>query len=82
MTTQPSTASVRETLDALRQRLARIEAAASSLDAIAAEIHRGVPPADLLAVLQQIQLDLARAAYDAEVAHARATLELDSIEER
>jgi hypothetical protein len=78
MTTHPATATVRDAVDELSRRLARIGAAASSLQNVAADTRPGVPPTDLLPLFEQIGRDLALASRQLEIAHARATLELDS----
>jgi hypothetical protein len=59
MSIQHETSTLRETVDELGRRLARIGTAASSLQNVAADIRHGVPPADLLPLFQQIERDLA-----------------------
>jgi hypothetical protein len=78
MTAHPPTATVRETVDELSRRLARIGAAASSLQNVAADTRPGVPPTDLLPLFEQIGRDLTLASHQLEIAHERAKLELDA----
>jgi hypothetical protein len=73
------TATVRETVDDLGRRLERLCAAASSLRSISADIRHGVPPADLMPLLEQIDRELMLATHHVGVARARAKLELDSL---
>jgi hypothetical protein len=74
-----STATVRETVDDLGRRLERVCAAASSLRSMSADIRYGVPPADLLSLLDQIDRELLLATHQVAVARERAKLELDSL---
>jgi hypothetical protein len=75
MTTEPRTATVRETLDELGRRLARIGAAASSLRNMSGDVRQGIPPADLLPLLKQIERDLMLATHQLKLAHTSAQLE-------
>jgi hypothetical protein len=79
MTTQPAIATVRDTVEELSRRLARIGAAASSLGSLSGDIRHGVPPADLLPLLEQVERDLALASHQLEITHDRAKRELDSL---
>ncbi len=74
-----TTETLRETVDELGRRLARIGAAASSLSHVSADIRHDVPPSDLLTLLQQIEHDLMLASSQLEIAHNRAKLEIDSL---
>jgi hypothetical protein len=75
MSTEPAT--VRETVDALGRRLARITAAATSLDHVAADIRGDLPPADLVPLLAQLRRDLVLAGQQVEVVQARAARALE-----
>ena len=67
---------VRETVDNLARRLARICAAASSLNSLSADIRQGVPPADLMAFLEQLDRELMLASNQVTIVRDRAKLEL------
>jgi hypothetical protein len=77
MSTEPTTQTLRETVDALGRRLARITAAATSLDHVAADFRRDTPPADLPPLLDQLRRDLALASKHVETtsSHARRVLD-------
>jgi hypothetical protein len=77
MTTTAPT--VRETVDDLARRLGRICAAASSLNSLSADIRHGVPPADLMTFLEQLERELMLASHQLTTVRARAKLELDSL---
>ncbi len=77
MTASEST--VRETVDGLGIRLARICAAASSLNSLSGDIRRGVPPADLMPLLDQLDRELMLASNQLTIARNRAKLELESL---
>ncbi len=70
---------VRETVDALGRRLARVCAAASSLNSMSADIRHGVPPTDLMSLLDQLDRELMLASNQLAIAHDRAKLELVSL---
>jgi hypothetical protein len=74
-----SAPTVRETVDALARRLARICAAATSLNALSADIRSGVPPADLMPFLGQLERELTLASHQLDSVRRRAKLELDSL---
>lgn len=74
---QPAIATVRESVDELGRRLARICAAASSLNSLSGDIRHGAPPADLMTLLSQIERELMLASHELQVARDRAKLELD-----
>ena len=78
MTTYPAATTVRETVDELSRRLARIGAAASSLQNVAADTRPGVPPTDLLSLFDQIGRDLALASHQLDISRERAKLALDA----
>jgi hypothetical protein len=71
------TPTVRETVDALGRRLARITAAATSLDHVAADIRGDLPPSDLLPLIAQLRRDLALAAQEVDVVQSRARQALE-----
>ena len=75
----PSDHTVRETVDDLSRRLARICAAASSLNSLSADVRHGVPPADLMPFLEQLERELMLASHQLEIVRDRAKLELDSL---
>jgi hypothetical protein len=70
---------VRETVDDLGRRLARVCAAASSLNSMSGDIRHGVPPADLMPLLEQIDRELMLASNQLAIARDRAKLELTSL---
>lgn len=72
-----SALSVRETVDDLARRLARVCAAASSLNSLSADIRPGVPPADLMPFLERLELELMLASNQLTIVRDRAKLELD-----
>jgi hypothetical protein len=76
---RPSAPTVRETVDDLERRLARICAAASSLKSLSPDIRHGVPPADLMPLLEQLERELMLASHQLEIVRDRAKLELDSL---
>ena len=77
MTTEPASATLRETVDELCVRLRRITAAATSLAYMAADIRRDLPPADLAPLLAQLKRDLALATHDVERTHAHVRRAMD-----
>ena len=70
---------VRETVDDLARRLARICAAASSLNSLSPDIRHGVAPADLMPFLDQLERELTMASHQLTIVRDRAKLELDSL---
>lgn len=81
MSTHPAEPSLRESVDELGDRLARIGAAASTLRGLAPRIRHGIPPSDLPRVTEELERHLALASHQVEVVHARAVLELSSIQD-
>ena len=77
MTTEPASETLRETVDALCVRLRRITAATTSLDHMAADIRRDLPPGDLAPLLSQLKRDLAMATHDVELTQARVRQAID-----
>jgi hypothetical protein len=75
----PPVLTVRETVDDLARRLARVCAAASSLNSLSSDIRHGVPPADLMSLLDQLERELMLASNQLTIVRARAKLELDSL---
>jgi hypothetical protein len=75
----PSAPTVRETVDDLARRLARVCAAATSLNSLSADIRQGVPPADLMAFLEQLERELMLATHQLAIVRDRAKLELESL---
>jgi hypothetical protein len=70
---------LRESVDELTQRLARIGAAASMLRSLSPQIRHGIPPAALVEVTEDLERDLVLAATQLELVHERAVLELSSL---
>jgi hypothetical protein len=79
MSPQPATPTLRETVDELGERLARIGAAATALRGVSANIRHGVPPATLMTLLEHLERDLALATLELSRVHERATLEMESL---
>jgi hypothetical protein len=79
MRTQPSSPTLRESVDELGQRLARIGAAASMLHSLSAQIRHGIPPEALVKVTEDLERDLLLASTQLEQVHERAVLELSSL---
>jgi len=75
----PSAPTVRETVDDLARRLGRVCAASSSLKSLSADIRQGVPPADLMPFLEQLDRELTLASQQLEIVRERAKLELESL---
>jgi hypothetical protein len=75
----PSTPTVRETVDDLARRLSRVCAASSSLKSLSADIRHGVPPADLMSFLEQLERELMLASHQLDIVRDRAKLELESL---
>jgi hypothetical protein len=76
------TPSLRESVDELTARLARVGAAATALRALAPQIRHGVPPAALVSLTEALERDLALASAQLDVVHERAVLELQSLRDR
>lgn len=79
MTSDPGTPTLRESVDELDSRLARIGAAASTLRNLAPQIRHGIPPSTLLTLTETLERDLALASHQLDVVHDRAQLELSSL---
>lgn len=79
MSIQHDAPTLRESVDQLSDRLARVGAAASTLRNIAPQIRHGVPPSALVALTENLERDLALAANQLEIVHERAVLELTSL---
>jgi|1186.fasta_scaffold642358_2 hypothetical protein len=71
---------VRETVDDLSRRLARICAAASSLTSLSADVRQGVPPTDLMPFLEQLDRELMLASNQLTIVRDRAKQDLDSLD--
>ena len=74
-----SAPTVRETVDGLSRRRARVCAAASSLNSLSADVRHGVPPADLMPLLEQLDRELMLASNELTIVRDRAKLELESL---
>jgi hypothetical protein len=79
MSTHPATPALRQSVDELGDRLARIGAAATTLRKLASQIRHGIPPASLVTLTEQLELDLTLAARQLDLVHERAVLELSSL---
>jgi hypothetical protein len=79
MSTQPTTPSLRDSVDELGERLSRIGAAASTLRNLSTQIRHGVPPSTLLSVIEVLKRDLTLASHQLDVVHGRTVLELSSV---
>jgi hypothetical protein len=79
MTDHHATPTLRESVDELGARLARIGAATSTLRNLAPQIRHGIPPSTLLTTTEALERDLALASHQVEVVHDRARLELSSL---
>ena len=79
MRIQPSSPTLRESVDELSQRLARIGAAASMLRSLSLQIQHGIPPEALVKVTEDLERDLLLASAQLELVHERAVLELSSL---
>lgn len=79
MSIQHDAPTLRESVDQLGARLARVGAAASTLRNLAPEIRHGVPPAALVRLTEDLERDLALTASQLELVHERAVLELASL---
>jgi hypothetical protein len=79
MTSEPPSPTLRENVDELGLRLARIGAAASMLRSLAAQIRHGIPPAELVRLTEALERDLVLASAQLELVHERAALELSSL---
>lgn len=78
MTTPQTDATLRESVDELGERLARIGAAAAMLRNLAPDIRRGVPPQALLGLTEALERDLMLASRALKTVHDRATRELST----
>ena len=72
MSIQPTSFTLRESVDELGSRLARIGAAAVTLRNLTAEIRAGVAGFTLLRLADDLERDLARAAHQLELVRERA----------
>lgn len=79
MPTAQSDMTLRESVDELGTRLARIGAAATILRNLAPDIRHGVPPRALLSLTETLARDLMLASRELEAVHDRAMLELASL---
>jgi hypothetical protein len=79
MTESPS---LRESVDELAARLARIGAAATTLRSLTLQIRHGIPPVALVRLTEDLERDLALASSQLDVVHDRAQLELESLQDR
>ena len=82
MAPPPPPQTLREAVDELGTRLARIGAAASTLRSLAAEIRHGIPPATLLELTERLEKDLLLASQEVDAVHDRAARELESVRQR
>jgi hypothetical protein len=81
MSTPSAPPSLRESVDELGDRLARIGAAASTLHNLSRQIQHGIPPSILLKLTSDLERDLALASHQTEIVHERAALELASVQD-
>lgn len=81
MTVEHDSPNLRESVDDLTARLARVTAAATSLRNLAPQIRHGVPPTALVRVTETLERDLALASSQLELVHERAVLELASLKD-
>jgi hypothetical protein len=79
MTDSPS---LRESIDELTARLARIGAAATTLRSLSPEIRHDIPPLALVRLIEDLEHDLTLASSQIDAVHERAVLELDSLRDR
>jgi hypothetical protein len=79
MTDSPS---LRESVDELTARLARIGAAATTLRSLAPQIRHGIPPVALVRLTEDLERDLTLATGQLDLVHERAVLELESLHDR
>jgi hypothetical protein len=82
MTTSHTEPTLRENVDELGERLARIGASATILRNLAADIRHGVPPSALVKLTEDLDRDLMLASHELQAVHARAVLELSSLRDR
>lgn len=81
MTTPTPAPTLRESVDDLGERLARIGAAASILRSLALDIKHGIPPTALVQLTEDLERDLLLASTQLDALHDRARLELSSLRE-
>jgi hypothetical protein len=79
MSIQHDAPTLRECVEQLEARLARVGAAATTLHNLAPEIRHGIPPSALVKLTEQLERDLVLAANQLELVHERAVLELSSL---
>ena len=79
MTTSQNIPTLREGVDELGERLARIGAAAATLRNLAPDIRRGIPPFSLVELTENLERDLMLASRELADVHDRAVLELSSL---
>jgi hypothetical protein len=82
MTTSHTEPTLRESVDELGERLARIGASAAILRNLAADIRRGVPSTALVKVIEDLGRDLMLASLELDAVHARAVRDLSSRRDR
>ena len=75
-------ASLRDSVDELGARLARIGAAATTLRSLAMEIRHDIPPVALVMLAEDLERDLTLASNQLDIVHERAVRELDSLRDR
>jgi hypothetical protein len=78
MTDSPN---LRESVDELAVRLARIGAAATTLRSLAPQIQHGIPPVAIIKLAEDLERDLTLASRDLEIVHERSVLELNSLQD-
>jgi hypothetical protein len=79
MTDSPS---LRESVDELTVRLARIGAAATTLRTLAPQIRHDIPPVAIVRLAEDLERDLTLASSQLDLVHERAVLELESLQDR
>jgi hypothetical protein len=76
MTISDHDPTLRERVDELGERLARISASAATLRNLAGDIRQGVPPSALLTLTDALDRDLLLASRELQAVRARATYDL------
>ena len=79
MSIQHDAPTLRESVEELEARLARVGAAATTLRNLAPQIRHGIPPSTLVTLTEQLERDLVLASNQLELVHDRAVLELSSL---
>jgi hypothetical protein len=70
---------LRENVDELGERLARIGASAAIMRNLACDIRQGVPPTALVKLTADLDRDLTLASHELDAVHTRALVELASL---